>query len=172
VSFTYRANEKAGQAKEIEVSKIFLSLNFMHCMERFATQIYLTQKGAFKGLTEAQKLTDASENESGHVKKLKAEIKRLKGNVYPLGWLFQSMGVILGWATRLSGKSNLFQADTFVEVRAVKDYNRFLKAVNFDSNTVKTIRGIIADEETHILNWQTARKALAAKQKDAAAPEK
>lgn len=140
--------------------KTILSLNFMHCMERFATQIYLTQRGAFKGLPLAQQLTDAAENERTHVQKLRAEIKRLKGAVYPLGWLFQFMGIILGTVTRLIGKQNLFKADTFVETRAVKDYRGFLRAVNFEKETDKMIKKIITDEEAHILNWQKARESL------------
>jgi|WetSurMetagenome_2_1015567.scaffolds.fasta_scaffold150014_3 rubrerythrin len=144
--------------------KAILSLNFMYGMERFAAQIYLTQRGAFKGLPFAQQLTDAAENERGHVQKLQNEIKRLKGVVYPHGWLFQFMGIILGLITRLTGKRNLFQADTFVETRAVKDYSSFLKAVRFDSETDKMIRKIITDEEAHILNWQKARESLITRQ--------
>jgi rubrerythrin len=136
--------------------KAILSLNFMQCMERFATQIYLTQRGAFKGLPLSQQLTAAAENEREHVQKLQAEIRRLKGVVYPLGWLFQFMGIFLGLITRFIGKRNLLQADTFVETRAVKDYSSFIKAVRFNTETDKMIRSIINDEETHILNWQKA----------------
>jgi rubrerythrin len=144
------------------MTRALLSLNFMHCMERFATQIYLTQLGSFKGLPLYQKLTEASANESTHVQKLRTEIKRLKGSVYPLGWLFQFAGVILGLITRLSGKRHLFKADTFVEVRAVNDYTGFLRSVRFDSETVKMIQGIIADEKEHINNWKKAGESLAA----------
>ena len=140
--------------------KAIISLNLMYCMERFATQIYLTQRGAFKGLPLAQQLTDAAENERGHVRKLQDEIRRLRSVVYPLGWLFQFMGIILGLTTRLFGRRNLFRADTFVETRAVKDYSSFLRAVHFDIETDKMIRKIITDEEEHILNWQKARASL------------
>ena len=145
------------------MSNVLLSLNFMHCMERFATQIYLTQRGAFKGLPLSQNLTHASENEKGHVQKLQSEIKRIKGKVYPFGWLFQFAGVMLGLLTRLSSKRNILKADTFVETRAVKDYNSFLKSIPFDSNTCETIRLIIADEENHITNWKKARESFLAR---------
>jgi rubrerythrin len=149
--------------KEIMMNKALLSLNFMHCMERFATQIYLTQRGAFRGQVTAQKLTDASDNERGHVQKLRVQIKKLNGSIYPFGWLFQFMGVIVGLGTRLFGKKNLFKADIFVEMRAVKDYSSFLITVHFDPDTVEAIRGIITDEEKHIINWKNARKLLAGK---------
>jgi rubrerythrin len=145
------------------MNKAILSLNFMHCMERFATQIYITQRGAFKGRDMAQQLTDASDNERGHVQKLQARIKKLNGSVYPFGWLFQLMGVVMGLSTRLSGKINLFKADTFVETRAVKDYSNFLKTVPFDPDTVESIRTIIADEEEHIINWKKARESITMK---------
>jgi demethoxyubiquinone hydroxylase (CLK1/Coq7/Cat5 family) len=145
------------------MSKVFLSLNFMHCMERFATQIYRTQKGAFRDKQIIQQLIDASENERTHVQKFRTQIKKLNGKIYPLGWLFQFVGVILGLITRLCGKRNLFKADTFVEMRAVKDYNGFLKTIPFDKDTVNIIRVIIADEEVHIANWKKASELFAKK---------
>jgi rubrerythrin len=145
------------------MSKALLTLNFMRCMERFATQIYITQRGVFRGQVVAQILTDASDNERGHVQKLRDQIKKLNGSIYPFGRLFQFMGVIIGLGTRLSGKINLFKADTFVEMRAVKDYSNFLKTVHFDPDTVESIRGIIADEEKHITNWKNARESLVGK---------
>lgn len=142
------------------MSKVFLSLNFMHCMERFATQIYLTHKGAFKDDKTVRQLIDASVNERGHVEKLRAQIKTLHGHVYPFGFLFQLMGIVLGLITRMCGKRNIFKADIFVETRAVTDYNSFIRNVKFDESTVELIRTIIKDEEEHILRWYTARKSL------------
>lgn len=138
------------------MQKTLISLNFMYCMERFATQIYLTQSGAFDDKNIVQQLKDASANEEEHVQQLRTQIKKLKGSVYPFGFLFQTAGVILGIITRLSGKRNLFKADTFVENRAVKDYSSFLRAIPFDSDTVELIRNIIKDEEIHIVNWKKA----------------
>ena len=142
------------------MNKALISLNFMYCMERFATQIYLTQKGAFNDGEIARKLIVASANEREHVKKLRAQIKKLNGRVYPCGFIFQSMGVILGLIARLSGKRNLLKADTYVETRAVKDYSGFIRAVSFNSKTVELIREIIKDEEVHIANWKKAGESL------------
>jgi len=134
----------------------------MYDMERFATQIYHTEKGGFKGNDRAQQLDEASKNESTHVQKLRAEILKLNGRVYPLGGLFQFMGWVMGEVARLSGKRNLFRMDGMVERRAVKDYSGFIKSISFPEDTVKTIRGIIADEEQHIINWQRAADSLKA----------
>ena len=143
--------------------RALISLNFMYCMERFATQIYRTQKAAFNDDLFSQQLTDASENERTHVTKLQEQIRVLNGRIYPFGFLFQTMGIILGLITRLSGKRNLMKADIFVENRAIKDYNSFLKAVSFDEDTVKIIRALIADEEVHVINWQNALESLSKK---------
>jgi demethoxyubiquinone hydroxylase (CLK1/Coq7/Cat5 family) len=125
-------------------------------MERFATQIYRTQAPYFKNSVLKKQLIEASENESTHVNKLRAELKRLNYNVYPLGFIFQFAGAILGLITRLSGKRYLFKADIFVEKRAVKDYNGFLNSVKFGKDTTEVIRSIIPDEEVHIANWDKA----------------
>ncbi len=143
------------------MGKELLSLNFMYCMERFATQIYRTQQGAYKKGNITQKLTAAAGNEKTHYEKLQAQIENLNGRVYPLGWLFQTGGVALGILTRLSGINNLLKADTFVENRAVKDYNSFLRAIAFDSDTAEMIRKIIQDEEEHIANWRKAQEQVA-----------
>ena len=60
----------------------------------------------------------------------------------------------------ISGKGNLFKADIFAEMLAVSGYNGFLRVVPFDADTVKLIRGIIADEEVHINNWKKAEESL------------
>jgi rubrerythrin len=140
------------------MNKVLFSLNFMHCMERFATQIYRTQRGAFTGTSLARQITDASDNEKTHVWKLRSRIKALQGRVYPLGWLFQLGGVVLGFITRVGGKRCILKADIFVEKRAVKDYTGFLNSVQFGADTVEILRGIIADEQIHISNWQKAVK--------------
>lgn len=142
------------------MNKTLMSLNFMHCMERFATQVYRTQRDAFKGEPIARQLDDASENEMEHVVKLHGEIKHLNGRVYPLGWLFQIAGVVLGLITRMAGKRLILIADIFVENRAVNDYNGFLRAVAFDGGTAGLIRSIISEEEVHINTWQAAKKSL------------
>jgi len=146
------------------MNKAICSLNFMYCMERFATQIYRTQAAAFKSDSIAEQLLAASENERGHVFKLQAQIKALNGRVYPFGLLFQFMGIILGLITSLLGSRNLFRADTFIEARAVKDYNNLLKTVSFTPSTAKLIQELIADEEVHTTNWRKAAESLTTKE--------
>jgi hypothetical protein len=70
------------------------------------------------------------------------------------------VGIVLGLITWLLGKRILLTADIFVENRAVKDYNGFLKSVSYNANTIKLIRSIISDEEVHINNWKAARGSL------------
>ncbi len=138
------------------MTKVFLSLNFMYCMERFATQVYSSQRPSFRRTPAFEQLGEAAENESTHVEKLRTRIHQLNGRVYPLGFLFQGAGYALGLITRLFGRRNLFRADVFVETRAVRDYGRFVRSGAFDADTVGLLKGIIADEERHVSNWRKA----------------
>jgi demethoxyubiquinone hydroxylase (CLK1/Coq7/Cat5 family) len=141
------------------MKKSILPLNFMYGMERFATQIYRTQKGMFKNSETTLQLAEAAKNEQTHVERLRAQIIKLNGRVYPWGWLFQSAGFGMGGITRLIGKRNLFKMDTFVENMAVRDYSGFAKSTSFDDETVRLIREIIAEEELHVENWKKASKS-------------
>lgn len=146
------------------MNRISLSLNFMHCMERFARQIYLTQMDSFRNdQPTANDLKSASDNEAEHVELLRNNIVRLGSRVCPLGFLFQFAGVVLGLKTRLLGKRNIFRADTMVETRAVKDYNAFLGSISYDADTARMIMRIIADEERHIANWKAVADSLGGK---------
>jgi demethoxyubiquinone hydroxylase (CLK1/Coq7/Cat5 family) len=145
------------------MDKVLLSLNFVYCMERFATQIYRTQCGLFKNTIYHKQLVDASANELEHVQKFQAQIKKLSGTVYPFGFPFKLAGILLGFGTRIMGKKALFKADSFVEKRAVTDYNSFIKNNKYDKNTVEIIRGIISDEEIHIHNWENAANSFSKK---------
>jgi len=140
------------------MKKSILSLNFMYGMERFATQIYLVQKGRFKDSGIVELLTEAAKNEKTHVQRLRAQIIKLNGKVYPWGWLFQSIGFVTGCFTSIIGKHNLFKMNTFVENRAVRDYGGFVKSGAFDDDTANLIREIISDEERHVVNWKAAAK--------------
>lgn len=142
------------------MSRVLLSLNFMYCIECFATQIYRTQFGAFGATVYASLLNAASQNENEHFQKFRTQVKKLSGKISPIGFLFQFMGFVLGNVTRILGKKALFKADTYVETRAVKDYNSFIKHIPLDRDTIKLIRGINNEEEVHVDNWKRAEKAL------------
>jgi len=140
--------------------RVTLSLNFMHCMERFATQIYLTQRGSFNGSPVVAKLQAASDNEASHVARLKNRLRELKSPLIPLGWLFQFMGIMIGLITRLLGKRRLMSADIWVEKRAVTDYGGFLKKVPFDPDSSRLIENIIREEYDHIDSWTQIREGI------------
>ena len=150
------------------MSRVSSSLNFMYKMEQFATQIYLVQRGAFKGSDVADKLTAASANEQTHVDILRAQLLELKITPSWLGFLFKTAAIIGGTVTVILGKSNILKAAIFVEKRAIKDYGNYLKQVHYDEKTVALLKRIIADEEIHVETWQNALAALKGNQKPAA----
>ena len=130
------------------------ALNFMCSMERFATEIYRRQRGGFRQKALAEKLAYAVENESQHASNLKHRILDLKGTPFPLAFLFQAAGCLLGLVRRCMSRTAELRMDVAIEKRAVKDYGYFLRSLQLDDASKSLIRGIIADEEEHVSNWQ------------------
>ena len=136
------------------------SLKFMYNMERFATQIYLTQRRVFDEEWVVKKLNAAAENEQEHVNVLRKRILELQGNRSRIGFLFQAAARILGTIAGIFGKEFVLQVDVFVENRAIKDYGTFLNRVKFDEDTVKLINRVIADEVFHKDTWESSIEEL------------
>ena len=142
------------------MNKEVCALKFMYDMERFATQIYLTQCRAFSGSEIKDKLKKASINERQHVEYLQKRIIGLNSIPSRLGFLFQSTGILMGFMTMCLGRLFILKADSWVEKRAIKDYGSFIKLLNFDSETESLLKKIIADEEEHVETWQNSIKEL------------
>lgn len=132
----------------------------MYNMERFATQVYLSQRRAFKESSITEKLDAAAENEREHVDLLWKRIVELQGNQSRIGFLFQTVGRIISNIAGTFGQIFVLKVDVFVESRAISDYNSFLKKVHFDEDTVKLIRQLIDDEIFHKENWETSIEEL------------
>ncbi|UCC16512.1 MAG: ferritin-like domain-containing protein [Dehalococcoidales bacterium] len=137
-----------------------ISLKFMYNMERFATQIYLTQRRIFEEEWILKKITNAAENEQEHVKVLQKRILELQGSRSKFGFLFQTAGRVFGTITGLFGKKLVLKANVFVENRAIKDYRIFLNKVKFDEDTVQLVNRIIADEVYHKDTWELSLEEL------------
>jgi bacterioferritin len=136
------------------------SLKFMYNMERFATQIYLTQRRVFYEESILKKLNAAAENEQEHVNVLRKRILELQGNRSRLGFLFQTAARILGTLAGCFGKEFVLKVDVFVENRAINDYGAFLNRVEFDEDTVTLINRIIADEIFHKDTWKSSLEEM------------
>ncbi len=145
------------------MATVISSLKFMYNMERFATEIYQTQRRAFAKIEIADKLRAAAENEQQHTNNLQGHILEVNGTPSRLGFLFQIAGRILGLATRSLGKLLILKTDIWVEKRAIRDYRRFLKRVEFDEKSVRLIERIIIDEERHVDTWENSIKILKTK---------
>ena len=136
------------------------SLKFMYNMERFATQIYLTQLSVFDEESILKKLSAAAENEQEHVNVLRKRILELQGSRSHLGFLFQAAARILGTLAGFFGKEFILKVDVFVENRAINDYGAFLRRVKFDEDTVTLINRIIADELFQKDTWKSSLEEL------------
>lgn len=129
-------------------------------MERFATQIYRTQRRVFDEEWIVKKLNAAAENEQEHVNVLRKRILELQGNRSHIGFLFQTAARILGSIAGIFGKEFVLKVDVFVENRAIKDYGTFLNKIKFDEDTVTLINRIIADEVFHKDTWKSSIEEL------------
>jgi demethoxyubiquinone hydroxylase (CLK1/Coq7/Cat5 family) len=145
------------------MNKEVYALKFMYNMERFATQIYLTQRRAFAGSEIKDKLEKASTNERQHVEYLQKRVIELNEVPSRFGFLFQLVGILMGLITMCLGRLFILKADTWVEKRAIKDYGSFIKKLNFDRETESLLKKIIKDEEKHVETWQNSVKVLRGK---------
>jgi rubrerythrin len=145
---------------EDEMDSVKNSLHFMHCMERFATEVYRTQRGAFKKSDLDGEFKAATENEHEHAVSLKNRVIEVKGESARVGFLFKIAGILLGILTRIFGKRCILRADIMVEKRAIKDYDSFVNRIDFDEQTMTLLRRIIQDEERHVENWRNALASI------------
>ena len=137
------------------------SLKFMYNMERFATQIYLTQRRIFDEEWILKTLNAAAEIEQEHINVLRKRIIELQGNRSHIGFLFQTAGRLFGTVVGIFGKEFVLKVDVFVENRAIQDYDTFLKKVKFDEDTVRLVNRIIADEVFHKDTWKSSIEEFA-----------
>ena len=145
---------------EDEMDNIKNSLHFMHCMERFATEVYRTQRGAFRKSELADEFKAATENEHEHAVSLRKRVIEVKGVPARMGFLFHAAGILVGILTRIFGKRCILRADIMVEKRAIKDYDSFVNRIDFDEQTMALLRRIIQDEVRHVENWRNALASL------------
>ena len=130
-------------------------------MEKFAAQVYRTQRSKFSEKEVLEKFNKAIDNEQQHVNELGLRIKELKSSP-PIwfGLLFQVAGAVAAIIIRSLGRLMIFKSGVWIEKRAIKDYNLFLKKIKFDIETITLIRKIIIDEERHVSTWQNSIEIL------------
>ncbi len=136
------------------------ALNFMYGMERFATEIYRAQRGAFSEIGITEKLKHAAGNERQHAQSLRNRIVGLSATPSWFAILFEIAGRLVGRITRCLGQKVILRTDILIEKRAIKDYSYFLGAMHFDEETRLLIRSIISDEEQHVDNWEDSLSCL------------
>jgi len=136
------------------------SLNFMYSMERFATEIYRTQRSAFTETGIAEKMKHATENEQQHAESLRDRIVDLKETPSRFSILFRIAGKFMGRITRCLGKKFMLRAEILIEKGAIKDYSYLLRTMHFGEDTNLLIRNIVSDEEQHVQNWENTLSLL------------
>lgn len=142
------------------MNAVISSLRKVHNLERFATEIYRSQIGAFPQREISDRLKAARDNEQEYIDNLQVRIGELGGTPSWLGFFFQMAGKVEGFTTRLGGKRFILKADTRLEKRAVQDYGGILQRVDFDEKTRTLILKNIEDEKVHIRRWEDSIEIL------------
>ena len=136
------------------MSSAISSLKMMYNMERLATALYKAQTRAFREEEMLNKLAAAAANEQQHVDKLKSRTTELGGSPSRVGLFFQTTGTIFGFFVTFAGRVFVLRTDVWIEKRAIRDYDNYMKRVKFDDDTVGLLQRIISDEERHVATWQ------------------
>lgn len=148
------------------MNEVLGALRQMHNIERFAVEIYRTQTRAFpREKRIADRLKAAMANEREHENDLQARIRELGGIPSWQGSFFQMAGMLLGFATTILGKMFLLKTDIRIEKRAVRDYEDFLRKVDFDEKSRRLIQKNVEDEKVHIRRWKDSIKMLQEQQR-------
>lgn len=87
----------------------------MYYMERFATQVYLSQRRSFQDKKILKKLDDAAVNEQERVDLFRKRIMELQGNRSHIGFLFRTAGRIVAVFAGLFGRVIVLKTDVFRE---------------------------------------------------------
>ncbi len=133
-----------------ERRKALGALALMQDFERLSVKIYQVQAGASGSKQVSDTLKLLMGNEAEHVDNLGRRLAELGGAISKARVLFAVAGELAGLFTALLGKNLILKADIWIEKRAVRGYERFLKSADFDTESDSVIRSNIADEVIHI----------------------
>ena len=133
-----------------DIKQALLSL---HCLEITATNIYRYQITREKSEHNRQ-LIAAMCNEMTHYQDFQLKLFEYGWRPKILRVAYWFAGFFIGFTSRIIGRKAVLKAGIWVETRAVREYARLLKEVEWDEDTRKVIEKNQVDEDGHIQRWQ------------------
>ena len=147
-----------GQGVSFEnLKRIKKALLSLHCLEMTATSIYRYQISK-KNTEHNHQLIAAMYNEMTHYQDFQLQIFEYdwRPKILRLGYWFAGFCIV----SRMMGEKAVLRVGIWVESRAVKDYARLLREVNWDEDTRRVIEKNQADEKGHVRRWEKLLEEL------------
>ena len=143
-----------GQAMEtVRLKAIKRGLLALHTLELMATTIYRFQITK-ENCEFNRQLIAAMCNEMTHYQDFQVKLYEYGWRPGVLRWAYWIVGFVLGFSSRLMGRSATLKMGIWVETKAVHHYAELLNTVEWDEDTRKVVEKDQADENGHINNWR------------------
>jgi len=135
------------------LKKIKKGLRTLHTLELMATNIYKFQITK-KAFNLNRQLIAAMCNEMTHYQDFQVKLYEYGFKPSIFRWSYWIVGFILGFCSKLMGRTAILKVGIWVETKAVRHYDELLRTVNWDDDTRTIIEKNQADEDGHISRWK------------------
>jgi demethoxyubiquinone hydroxylase (CLK1/Coq7/Cat5 family) len=124
----------------------------LHTLETMAVNIYKYEITSERNTLNIQ-LVAAMANEMTHLQDFQTKLYEYELRPRKTRFAFWLVGFALGTGSRLLGPRRILKTNIWAEKKAVLDYQRFLREVEWDEETRLFVAKDGADEEGHVERW-------------------
>jgi len=137
----------------VRLKAIKRGLLALHALELMATTIYRFQVTR-ENCEFNRQLIAAMCNEMTHYQDFQVKLYEYGWKPNILIWAYWIVGFVLGFSSRLMGRSAILKMGIWAETKAVRHYAELLSTVDWDQDTRKVVEKDQADEDGHIKSWK------------------
>ncbi len=137
------------------IKRALLSL---HTLEGMAVNIYKFQVTRRESELNRQ-LIAAMCNEMTHLQDFQVKLFEYGWRPSKLRWMYLTVGFVLGFSSRLMGTEKVLKTGIWAETKAVDEYEKLLRTVDWDEDTRQVVQKNQADEHGHINTWRKFLKS-------------
>ncbi len=124
----------------------------LHTLETMAVNIYKYEITSERSALNVQ-LVAAMANEMTHLQDFQTKLYEHDLRPRKTRFAFWLVGFLLGTGSRLLGPHRILKTNIWAEKKAVLDYERFLRDVEWDEETRAFVAKDGADELSHVERW-------------------
>jgi ubiquinone biosynthesis monooxygenase Coq7 len=135
------------------LAEIQKELRRLHAFEVMAVNIYRMQISSKMGELDCL-LIKAMGNEMTHVQDYQIKLYEYDSKPSPIRWIAGLAGIFIGLVSSLGGGKAILKSGIWLEERAVEHYEKVIKNVPWDKDTLAVIENNLSDEYHHINTWQ------------------